>query len=95
MPIIIHIAATASNARIIGTFFRTIMLKYCTDLRALDIGHQAITDLSVIGEHLTELRVLIIADNKVTDLTPLSNLRHLHYLEFFVNRVSDLSPLAE
>lgn len=71
------------------------VLKYCTDLRALDIGHQAITDLSVIGEHLTELRVLIIADNKVTDLTPLSNLRHLHYLEFFVNRVSDLSPLAE
>lgn len=71
------------------------VLKYCTDLRALDIGHQAITDLTVIGEYLTELRVLIIADNKVTDLTPLSNLRHLHYLEFFVNRVSDLSPLAE
>lgn len=71
------------------------VLKYCTDLRALDIGHQAITDLSVIGEYLTELRVLIIADNKVSDLSPLANLKHLHYLEFFVNRVTDLSPLAE
>lgn len=71
------------------------VLKYCTDLRALDIGHQAVTDLSVIGEYLTELRVLILADNKITDLSPLANLKHLHYLEFFVNRVTDLSPLAE
>ena len=53
------------------------------------------TDLSVIGEYLTELRVLILADNKITDLSPLANLKHLHYLEFFVNRVTDLSPLAE
>jgi len=72
------------------------VLQYCTDLRALDIGHQAITDLSVIGDYLTELRVLILADNAISDLTPLSKLKHLHYLEFFVNwRISDLSPLAE
>lgn len=71
------------------------VLKYCTDLRALDIGHQAVTDISVIGDYLPELRILILADNRVSDLTPLSKLKHLHYLEFFVNRVSDLSPLAE
>lgn len=71
------------------------VLKYCTDLQALDLGHQAITDLSVIGEHLTELRILILADNKITDLSPLANLPHLHYLEFFVNRVTDLTPLAQ
>ena len=71
------------------------MLKYCTDLRALDIGHQAVTDISVIGDYLPELRILILADNRISDLTPLSKLKHLHYLEFFVNRVSDLSPLAE
>lgn len=68
--------------------------KYCTDLRALDLGHQAITDISVIGEYLTELRVLILADNKITDLSPLANLKHLHYLELFVNKITDLSPLA-
>ena len=71
-------------------------LKYCTDLQALDLGHQALTDLSVIGEYLTELRILILADNKISDLTPLSNLKHLHYIELFVNRpLKDVSPLGE
>ena len=71
------------------------VLKYCTDLQALDLGHQAISDLSVIGEYLTDLRILILADNKITDLSPLANLPHLHYLEFFMNRVEDLTPLAQ
>lgn len=70
------------------------VLKYCPNLQALDIGHQAITDLSVIGDYLPNLRILILADNSVCDLTPLSKLEHLHYLELFVNRVTDLTPLA-
>ncbi len=71
------------------------VLKYCNKLKALDVGHQAITDISVIGDYLPELRVLILADNAVSDLTPLSKLKHLHYLEVFLNRIRDLSPLAE
>lgn len=71
------------------------VLKYCTDLRALDLGHQAIRDVSVIGEYLTELRVLILADNAISDLSPLANLKHLHYLELFVNWIYDIRPLAE
>lgn len=71
------------------------VLKYCTDLLALDLGHQAISDLSIIGECLPELRLLIVADNAVWDLSPLTKCKHLHYLEIFLNRVSDLSPLAE
>ena len=71
------------------------VLKYCTDLQALDLGHQAISDLSVIGEYLTDLRVLILADNLITDLSPLANLPHLHYLEFFMNDVTDLTPLVQ
>ena len=70
------------------------VLKYCTKLQALDLGHQALTDLSVIGDYLPELRILILADNSISDLTPLAKLKHLHYLEFFVNRVTDVSPLA-
>ncbi len=70
------------------------VLKYCTNMHALDLGHQAITDLSVLGT-LSELRILILADNKVSDLTPLKNLKKLEYLELFVNRVSDVSPLSE
>lgn len=71
------------------------VLKYCTNLMALDLGHQAITDLSVIGEYLTELRVLILADNAVSNLWPLTNLKHLHYLELFVNWIYDVTPLGE
>lgn len=70
------------------------VLKYCTKLKALDVGHQAITDISVIGQ-LTELRVLILADNWISDLTPLANLKNLEYLELFVNNIADLSPVAE
>ena len=69
------------------------VLEYCTNLYALDLGHQDITDLTTIGK-LTDLRVLILADNKITDLTPLANLKNLQYLELFVNSITDLSPLA-
>ncbi|MBP5288878.1 MAG: hypothetical protein J6Z79_03285 [Clostridia bacterium] len=72
------------------------VLKYCTDLQALDLGHQAVTDISVIGDYLPELRILILVDNAVSDLTPVAKLKHLHYIELFVNSIQldDLSPLA-
>ncbi len=70
------------------------VLKYCTNMYALDLGHQHIKDLSVLYE-LPELRVLILADNKITDLTPISSLKKLEYLELFVNRISDVAPLAQ
>ncbi|MBR2786849.1 MAG: leucine-rich repeat domain-containing protein [Clostridia bacterium] len=70
------------------------VLKYCTELQALDLGHQAIEDISVIGEYLPNLRVLILADNKIKDISPLANLVHLHYLELFMNDITDVTPLA-
>lgn len=71
------------------------VLKYCNELQALDLGHQNITDISVIGEYLTDLRILILADNRISDITPLKNLKHLHYLELFINPLHDYSPLEE
>ncbi len=70
------------------------VLKYCTDLQALDLGHQAIEDITVIGDYLPNLRVLILADNKIKDISPLAKLKHLHYLELFMNDITDSSPLA-
>lgn len=70
------------------------VLKYCTELQALDLGHQAIEDITVIGEYLPNLRVLILADNNIKDISPLANLKHLHYLELFMNDITDSSPLA-
>lgn len=69
------------------------VLKYCTNMYALDLGHQAITDLTTIG-NMTDLKVLILADNLITDVTPLANLKDLEYLELFVNNIKDVSPIA-
>lgn len=71
------------------------VLKYCTELQALDLGHQAIQDITVLGEYLPNLRVLILADNKIKDISPLANMNHLHYLELFMNDITDATPLAE
>ena len=70
------------------------ILKYCWDLKALDIGHNNVTDLSFLYD-LPDLRILILAANQVTDITPLASLKKLEYLEMFKNRVEDLSPLKE
>lgn len=70
------------------------VIKYCTDLQALDLGHQSITDISVIGDYLPNLRLLILADNKIKDITPLKKLKHLHYLELFMNNIKDITPLV-
>ena len=71
-------------------------LKYCTDLEALDLGHNYLTnnDLVVISK-LTKLKVLILADNKITDISILTTLKDLEYVELFMNRIPDLSPLCE
>ena len=63
------------------------MLKYCKRLKALDLGHNDLTDASIrlIGE-LTDLEVLILGDNpNLTDLSPLGNLTKLTFLEIFLN----------
>lgn len=68
------------------------VLKYCTELLALDIGHNQVTDISFLSD-MTQLRVLIIACNKVEDISPLANLTNLEYLEVFKNKIRDISPL--
>ena len=70
-------------------------LKYCTDLLALDLGHNYLTneDLEVL-QYLPHLQLLILADNKITDISALSCLKELQYVELFMNSIPDVSPLA-
>ena len=70
------------------------LLYYCKKMRALDLGHNALTDLTDIG-NMTDLQVLIIADNEyLTDLSPLKNLDKLYYLEMFLCiNITDFSGL--
>ena len=44
-------------------------LQYCTDLIALDLGHNGIDDLSWL-EPLQNLQLLILSDNRMKDITP-------------------------
>ena len=69
------------------------ILKYCWNLKALDLGHNKLTDISFIGG-MTELRALILNDNQVSDLSPLANCTHLQYVEIPKNKFTDISPLA-
>ncbi len=69
-------------------------IQYCTELVALDLGHQHIGDISCLAG-LHKLQILILADNWVSDLTPLTSMPDLIYLELFINRITDVTPLAE
>lgn len=69
------------------------VLRYCRALRALDLGHNDLTDISFLAE-LTDLRLLILADNRIEDLSPLKGLERLEYIELFDNRVASAAPLA-
>ena len=102
----IHIAA-AHYIRTDATAFSTLhgecmghssqdfeVLKYCKNLRALDIGHNDVMDLSFL-RNLPKLRVLILADNPIHDLTPLADLKELEYLELFSCDFRDITPLTE
>lgn len=68
-------------------------LKYCRNLQALDIGHNAVTDLSFLYD-LPKLKVLIVACNiQLQDITPIGSLTELEYLEIFKNDIRDISAL--
>ena len=72
------------------------LLRYCTKLRALDLGHNDLSDISLIA-NMKELQVLILADNlHLTDISPLAELKELHYLEMFLcYDITDFSALYE
>ena len=80
-----------------GDAFYYPILKYCTRLKALDLGHNTLTDasLELIGK-MTDLQVLILADDRITDASPLANLHELIFLELFMNyNLEDFSFLNE
>ena len=70
------------------------VLKYCTKVRFLDIGHnENIDDISFV-RCMPDLEVCIVAMNSLRDISPLADCPKLEYLELFYTYVEDLSPLA-
>lgn len=68
-------------------------LKYCTEVRYLDLGHNLINNISFV-EYMPDLEVAILAINLWTDATPLASCPKLEYLEIFNTNCTDLTPLA-
>lgn len=70
------------------------LFKYCTELRALDLGHWSFRDISEI-RNLKKLQALIFYANGIKDVSPLADLPDLMYLDLRHNYISDVSPLAK
>lgn len=70
-------------------------LKYCTEVKYLDIGHnEHFGDISFIS-YMPKLEVAVLAMDPIADISPLANCPELEYLELQTNdKLSDLSPLA-
>lgn len=70
------------------------VLKYCTKVKYLDLGHnEVLTDISFTS-YMPELEVAIFAINNISDISALANCPKLEYLEINSTNVTDLSPLA-
>lgn len=69
--------------------YREIFL-YCTDLVALDLGHNKITDISLIT-NLKKLQAVILMDNPIKDFSPLGELPELVFAEINKTKFRDLS----
>ena len=69
-------------------------LRMCTRLKALDLGHNYLTDLNFLY-WMPDMEVLIISPNYgLKDISPIANCKNLVYLECFNTPITDLSPLA-
>ena len=72
----------------------TEALKYCTDVKYLDIGHnEELDDISFVA-YMTKLEVAILAMDYWSDATPLANCTELEYLEMQTTLCTDLTPLS-
>ena len=71
------------------------LLKYCTGLLALDLGHNNLTDITFLL-NMPRLRVLILGENqRLKNIDVLAELQDLEYLELFTCGIKDITPLTK
>ncbi len=68
-------------------------LRYCTEVKYLDLGHNGIYSLDFV-RYMPKLEVFIVENDFVSDLTPLASCENLEFLEVGETQVTDVSPLA-
>lgn len=69
-------------------------LRYCTDMVCVDIGHHIKVTNCEWVKFMPELKYLVLAETGISDLTPLTGHENLVFLEIFLSKVKDYSPLA-
>ncbi|MBQ3503182.1 MAG: hypothetical protein IJA75_00585 [Oscillospiraceae bacterium] len=69
-----------------------VNLRYCEDMVCIDLGHKGLTNCKWAA-YMPHLKYLIIADTLIEDISPLANHMELIYLEMFITKVKDYSPL--
>lgn len=67
-------------------------LRYCEDMVCIDVGHKPLFTCEWAA-FMPNLKYLIIADTMISDISPLEGLDQLIYLEMFITKVTDLTPL--
>ena len=72
---------------------RIALLRYCTQLKGLNIRYNACDDLSFTSG-MKDLRVLVASDNLFSDVSPLADRDVLEYLDLSGNKITDISPLT-
>lgn len=70
-------------------------LRYCEDLVCVDIGHNRGVTNCDWAAYLPKLKYLVIADTNIRDISPLSQLSELVFLELFMSPIRDYTPLLE
>lgn len=68
-------------------------LKYCTDVKYLDLGHDDYSKIDFI-KYMPNLEVAIFSLTDLDDLTPVKYCPKLEYLEVFRTHLTDISPVA-
>ena len=68
------------------------LLKYMEDLICIDVGHRGLTTCEWAA-YMPNLQYLVIADTQIADISPLANHDKLVFLELFITKVTDYSPL--
>ena len=69
-------------------------LRYCTDMVCVDVGHGSMLTNCEWVRFMPKLKYLILAETGITDLTPLENHENLIFLELFLCKARDFSPLV-
>lgn len=71
------------------------VLKYCTDVKYMDLGHNTeMVDISFTA-YMPNLEIAILSGAPIKDVSPLANCKKLEFLELaWCGHISDISALA-